>query len=106
MWTVLPSVPVHSEILQYFGTRFASFLVVLQDIMVTLWCPDRLFWSIQDTWKSVTTFPTDVKELIPEFYSTDPSFLTVSATADFGQRSSGMWSASNYLVRATELADV
>ncbi|KAK9819324.1 hypothetical protein WJX74_006280 [Apatococcus lobatus] len=51
--------------------------------------PDRLFWSIQDTWKSVTTFPTDVKELIPEFYSTDPSFLTVSETADFGQRSSG-----------------
>ncbi len=37
--------------------------------------PDRLFWSIQDTWKSVLTLPTDVKELIPEFYSNDASFL-------------------------------
>ncbi|KAK9868121.1 hypothetical protein WJX84_006728 [Apatococcus fuscideae] len=54
--------------------------------------PDRLFWSIKDTWKSVTTFPTDVKELIPEFYSQDPSFLTVAETSadDFGQRTSGV----------------
>jgi len=37
--------------------------------------PDRLFWSIQDTWKSVLSLPSDVKELIPEFYSNDASFL-------------------------------
>lgn len=85
--------------------------------------PDRLFWSIADTWKSVLTLPSDVKvrqsrrvswlagsslchrascpawtvpalhagfpvlspatcplrlllqELVPEFYSNDPSFL-------------------------------
>ena len=37
--------------------------------------PDRLFWSVGDTWKSVLTLPSDVKELVPEFYSNDPSFL-------------------------------
>lgn len=50
---------------------------------------DRLFWSIVDTWKSVTTFPTDVKELIPEFYSTDPSFLLNLEKVDFGTRTNG-----------------
>ena len=84
------------------ASRFASTLVVSQDLMVLLRCADRLFWSIQDTWKSVTTFPTDVKELIPEFYSTDPSFLTVSATADFGQRSSGKQSASNLACQSNQ----
>lgn len=34
------------------------------------------------------TLPTDVKELIPEFYS-DPSFLTNSEKLDFGERTSG-----------------
>lgn len=42
--------------------------------------PDRLFWSIQDTWKSVLSLPTDVKELIPEFYSNDASFLVGAPT--------------------------
>lgn len=37
--------------------------------------PDRLFWSVADTWKSVLSLPSDVKELVPEFYSNDPSFL-------------------------------
>lgn len=26
--------------------------------------PDRLFWSIADTWKSVLSLPSDVKELV------------------------------------------
>jgi len=30
--------------------------------------PDRLFNSISDTWEGVLTNPTDVKELIPEFF--------------------------------------
>lgn len=34
-----------------------------------------MFWSIGDTWKSVLSLPSDVKELVPEFYSNDPSFL-------------------------------
>lgn len=37
--------------------------------------PDRLFWSVADTWKSVLSLPSDVKELVPEFYSNDTSFL-------------------------------
>lgn len=52
--------------------------------------PDRCFWSIMDTWRSVTSLPTDVKELIPEFYSTDSSFLVNMEGIDFGERSSGV----------------
>ena len=38
--------------------------------------PDRLFANIQSTWQSVSVQnPSDVKELIPEFYSGDGSFL-------------------------------
>ena len=51
--------------------------------------PDRLFWSVNDTWRSVTSLPTDVKELIPEFYSTDPTFLLNIEQIDFGCRASG-----------------
>ncbi|KAK9807012.1 hypothetical protein WJX72_010768 [[Myrmecia] bisecta] len=51
--------------------------------------PDRLFWSLVDTWKSVTSLPTDVKELIPEFYSSDPSFLLNTENVDFGTRTAG-----------------
>ncbi|BDA48009.1 probable protein FAN at N-terminal half [Coccomyxa sp. Obi] len=50
--------------------------------------PDRLFWSVLDTWKSVMTLPTDVKELIPEFYS-DPSFLINNEKLNFGDRAAG-----------------
>ena len=31
--------------------------------------PDRTFYSIADTWANVNSNPSDVKELIPEFYS-------------------------------------
>ena len=30
--------------------------------------PDRLFCSVGDSWDSVLSNPTDVKELIPEFF--------------------------------------
>ncbi|KAI3438042.1 hypothetical protein D9Q98_000485 [Chlorella vulgaris] len=50
---------------------------------------DRLFWSIGDTWKSVLSLPSDVKELVPEFYSNDPSFLVNKQGVDFGCRSGG-----------------
>ncbi|EIE27335.1 hypothetical protein COCSUDRAFT_5003, partial [Coccomyxa subellipsoidea C-169] len=50
--------------------------------------PDRVFWSVLDTWNSVMTLPTDVKELIPEFYS-DPSFLINSEKLNFGERAAG-----------------
>ena len=47
-----------------------------------------MFWSVLDTWNSVMTLPTDVKELIPEFYS-DPSFLINSEKLNFGERAAG-----------------
>ena len=55
---------------------------------------DRLFWSILDTWKSVTSLSADVKELTPEFYSTDPAFLLNLEEINFGTRAAG--SASSY----------
>jgi len=35
--------------------------------------PNRLFYSIADTWKNCLTIDSDVKELIPEFYDTNSS---------------------------------
>jgi len=46
--------------------------------------PDRLFDSIMNEWNSVNNNPADVKELIPEFYSNDPSFLVNAMQLDLG----------------------
>ncbi|KAK2079193.1 hypothetical protein QBZ16_002884 [Prototheca wickerhamii] len=51
--------------------------------------PDRLFWSVADSWKSVLSLPSDVKELTPEFYGTDPTFLVGCEGQTFGVRSGG-----------------
>ena len=51
---------------------------------------DRCFFSLADTWRSSTTLPTDVKELIPEFYSADPSFLVNALDIKIGARASGV----------------
>ena len=65
--------------------------------------PDRLFSSISGTWESVLRWNSDVKELIPQFYTVLPaskinteqeqekqrSFLINSTGTDFGSRSSG-----------------
>jgi hypothetical protein len=45
--------------------------------------PDRLFVSIEDSWKGVNSNPGDVKELIPEFYC-NPCFLENLNKIDFG----------------------
>ena len=58
-------------------------------VKLCLFHADRLFWSIQDTWNSVMSLPTDVKELIPEFYSSDHMFLVNGEGVDFGERTSG-----------------
>lgn len=54
---------------------------------------DRLFWSLEDAWRSVSTSSTDVKELIPEFYHGNGDFLknTFSTTSipNFGCRANG-----------------
>lgn len=45
--------------------------------------PDRLFVSIEETWKGVNSNPGDVKELIPEFYC-NHCFLENTNNIDFG----------------------
>jgi len=51
--------------------------------------PDRLFASLPAAWRSVTTLPTDVKELIPEFYMGDGSLFTLRPGSSFGVRRDG-----------------
>ncbi|XP_063900802.1 protein FAN-like isoform X4 [Zophobas morio] len=48
--------------------------------------PDRLFSSVQKTWENVLKSPTDVKELIPEFYDTSKAgdFLVNTQNLFFG----------------------
>eukprot|EP00667_Euglena_gracilis_P004383 EG_transcript_4406 len=46
--------------------------------------PDRLFDSVPTCWRSVTTLSTDLKELIPEFYSGDAAFLSNQHGYDLG----------------------
>jgi factor associated with neutral sphingomyelinase activation len=50
--------------------------------------PDRLFYSIADTWQSVLQNTADLKELIPEFYAT-PGFLLNNEGLDLGVRTAG-----------------
>ena len=53
--------------------------------------PDRMFNSLQQTWRNVTTNTSDFKELVPEFYDPDNGgdFLCNSLDIDFGSRHTG-----------------
>lgn len=53
--------------------------------------PDRMFNSIPDTWRNVTTNTSDFKELIPEFYEPENkgAFLVNHQNLDFGCRQDG-----------------
>ncbi|XP_045919910.1 protein FAN [Micropterus dolomieu] len=50
---------------------------------------DRMFNSIAETWKNCLEGATDFKELIPEFYGSDPSFLENKQSLDLGRRQNG-----------------
>lgn len=50
---------------------------------------DRMFNSIGDTWKNCLEGGTDFKELIPEFYGTDSSFLKNMLGLNLGRRQGG-----------------
>ncbi|KAG9478837.1 hypothetical protein GDO78_012476 [Eleutherodactylus coqui] len=50
---------------------------------------DRMFNSIAETWKNCLEGVTDFKELIPEFYGSDSSFLLNSLNLDLGKRQGG-----------------
>lgn len=41
-------------------------------------CPDRLFFDIAESWNSCLTSTSDMKELIPEFYSLPEMFLNTN----------------------------
>jgi hypothetical protein len=47
--------------------------------------PNRLFFSVKDAWKAVTSPSPDFRELIPEFYA-NPEFLMNTDNFDFGLR--------------------
>jgi len=51
--------------------------------------PDRMFNSIADSWLSCLDNPTDVKELIPEFFSGNGSFLRNRSGLEMGRRQTG-----------------
>jgi factor associated with neutral sphingomyelinase activation len=51
--------------------------------------PDRLFKSIEGDWKNVWENPTSLKELTPEFYQSDPSFLVNQLGLDLGVKQNG-----------------
>ncbi|XP_033115395.1 protein FAN-like [Anneissia japonica] len=52
--------------------------------------PDRLFNCIQETWGNVLSLPSDVKELIPEFYLPEyADFLVNKQSLNLGVRQDG-----------------
>ena len=53
--------------------------------------PDRMFNSLQQTWRNVTTNTSDFKELVPEFYDPENGgdFLCNRLDIDFGCRHTG-----------------
>ncbi|XP_023573448.1 protein FAN isoform X2 [Octodon degus] len=50
---------------------------------------DRMFNSVAETWRNCLDGATDFKELIPEFYGDDVSFLVNSLKLDLGRRQGG-----------------
>ena len=48
-----------------------------------------MFKGINKEWKSCNNNATNVKELIPEFFMSDPSFLLNKLNLDLGSRSNG-----------------
>ncbi|XP_024520106.1 protein FAN isoform X1 [Selaginella moellendorffii] len=52
--------------------------------------PDRLFFSIGESWQSVLTNHADVKELIPEFYGLPSGFLVTRNDVNLGVRQNGV----------------
>ncbi|CAH1778819.1 unnamed protein product, partial [Owenia fusiformis] len=51
--------------------------------------PDRMFNSMKDVWNNCLTGASDFKELIPEFYNSNGSFLVNNEGINFGLRHDG-----------------
>ncbi|XP_060678616.1 protein FAN isoform X1 [Hemiscyllium ocellatum] len=50
---------------------------------------DRMFNSVAETWRNCLEGATDFKELIPEFYGTNSSFIMNNLKLDLGKRQGG-----------------
>lgn len=76
-------------VLYYLVRKVPQFMLCLQNGRFDH--PDRMFNSLEQTWKNVTTNQSDFKELVPEFYNTEQGgdFLTNSLGIDFGVRHTG-----------------
>ena len=76
-------------ILYYLVRKVPQFMLCLQNGRFDH--PDRMFNSVPQTWRNVTTNQSDFKELVPEFYDTDKGgdFLVNSLGIDFGARHTG-----------------
>lgn len=67
----------------YLIRKYPSYLIQLQ--MDALGGPaDRIFHSVNNSWKNGLDVLSDNKEMIPEFYIGDGSFLINSTGADLG----------------------
>lgn len=67
----------------YLVRQFPSFILKLQNEAVG-GPPDKIFHDIGISWNNVLTLLPDNKELTPEFYFGDGSFLVNKSKADLG----------------------
>ena len=100
----------------HYGSHYSSAGVVLHYLLrtepFTTWaidlqggrfdCPDRLFFSISEAWKSCTNSMSDVKELIPEFFY-NYVFLTNSNHFNLGERQPAVKGTDGPVVNHVEL---
>ena len=75
-------------VLNYLLRSYPEYMLCLQNGKFDN--PNRLFHSLEDTWTSVLNSPTDVKELIPEFYGKKPDFLLNKLSLPLGTRHDGI----------------
>lgn len=74
-------------VLHYLVRVAPEFMLCLQNGKFD--APDRMFHSLPDMWDSCMTNPTDLKELIPEFFTGTGEFLVNADDLDLGRRHTG-----------------
>ena len=74
-------------VLHYLVRVAPEFMLCLQNGKFD--APDRMFHSLPDMWESCLTNPTDLKELIPEFFTGSGEFLVNADDLDMGRRHTG-----------------
>ncbi|CAL1294758.1 unnamed protein product [Larinioides sclopetarius] len=76
-------------VLYYLVRKMPQYMLCLQNGRFDH--PDRMFNSVPDTWRNITTNTSDFKELVPQFYDLEGkgSFLVNGKNLDFGTKSDG-----------------